>query len=287
MTVSIIISTYNRTKILDLVLDSLCLQNLSCIYEDVELIIVDDKSTEPVRDLLLKYKSKFNHPIKFIVVDSSKSKIPAHGHTPALTNNVGIRNASNDIVIIQGADVVHCASTNIVVAAGYAHGDLLVFGDVWNSSKDFTNYVLKESSNPTCPMSWNYNNWWDQPLARVSDFPRTGPYWYFMAARRDTILKIGGVDEEYLRGVFAEDDNFAYRLKMAGAREHRCDGIRALHMYHFDEKDEKHDRSSKKWLQAAQLNRSRWTEFLKNPQMIANQNYVWGSDEVVVSKEIL
>ena len=61
---SIIIPVYNSEKTLSKLLNSILEQN----FNNYEIIIINDGSVDNTEDIILSYKSKFNHYLKKIVV---------------------------------------------------------------------------------------------------------------------------------------------------------------------------------------------------------------------------
>ncbi|MCR4307721.1 MAG: hypothetical protein NUV80_04100, partial [Candidatus Berkelbacteria bacterium] len=121
--------------------------------------------------------------------------------------------------------------------------------------------------------------------------------WYICFFPRLSALAIGGVDEEYLRGVYAEDDNFKARLRMAEISElyagrRQLNGttenfIVGIHQSHLNEKElyKKQDRASNFWNNGAEINRQRWRNFCANPVMMANEGKDWGSFDYILDEK--
>lgn len=87
--VSVIIPTYNRAGIIKKSIDSV----LSQTYDDLELIIVDDGSTDETKELISSYK---DIRIKYYSYKSNKGVVYAR--------NYGMKMASGDYIAFQDSD---------------------------------------------------------------------------------------------------------------------------------------------------------------------------------------
>lgn len=87
--VSVIIPTYNRAGIIKKSIDSV----LSQTYDDLELIIVDDGSTDETKELISSYK---DNRIKYYSYMSNKGVVYAR--------NYGMKMASGDYIAFQDSD---------------------------------------------------------------------------------------------------------------------------------------------------------------------------------------
>jgi glucosyl-dolichyl phosphate glucuronosyltransferase len=94
-TISVIIATYNRYESLQKTLDSLLQQNDPGTF-DYEIIIVDNKSTDKTKELVLDYISKFNNRLRYAFE-------PQQGLSNA--RNKGISEAKGEIIAFTDDDV--------------------------------------------------------------------------------------------------------------------------------------------------------------------------------------
>jgi glycosyltransferase involved in cell wall biosynthesis len=85
--VSVIIPTYNRSQYICYAIDSVLAQT----YENIEIIVVDDGSTDDTRDILQLYDSK----IKYIFQNNSG---------PSTARNSGIKQANGDLIAFLDSD---------------------------------------------------------------------------------------------------------------------------------------------------------------------------------------
>ena len=90
-TVSIIIPTYNRAHLIDRSIQSV----LNQTYQDFELIVVDDGSTDNTEDIIRQFQEK-DKRIKYIKHDKNKGGSAAR--------NTGIKNSRGEYIAFQDSD---------------------------------------------------------------------------------------------------------------------------------------------------------------------------------------
>ena len=89
--VTIVLPTYNRSQYLVDAIDSIQAQT----YEDWELIIVDDGSTDDTQEVVERESGRLSQPIKYIYQDN---------HGPAIARNTGIDAAGGKYVAFFDSD---------------------------------------------------------------------------------------------------------------------------------------------------------------------------------------
>lgn len=89
--ISVIVSVYNEEKYLRRCLDSI----LNQTYKDIEIIIINDGSTDNSEDIILEYKEKYLDIIKYFKKNNTGI---------AETRNVGIEKAAGEYFIFVDAD---------------------------------------------------------------------------------------------------------------------------------------------------------------------------------------
>jgi len=90
-TVSVIISTYNRAYLIDRFIQSV----LNQTYQDFELIVVDDGSTDNTEDIIRQFQEK-DKRIKYIKHDKNKGG--------SAERNTGIKNSVGKYIAFQDSD---------------------------------------------------------------------------------------------------------------------------------------------------------------------------------------
>lgn len=88
--ISVIIPTYNRGKLINRAVDSV----LSQSYENLEIIVVDDCSTDNTTTMMEKYRN--NEKVKYIKLDKNAGACHAR--------NVGIKKASGEVIAFLDSD---------------------------------------------------------------------------------------------------------------------------------------------------------------------------------------
>ena len=153
--VSVIMPIYNAGKYLENTLNSVINQTIG--FENIELILVDDKSTDNSRIIVEEYSSMYSN-IKPIFLEKNSG-------CPGIPRNVGIKNATSDYImfidsddeyfpdicnklfdtiILEGADIVVCdyldtINSEDIVCSCFSDGvifssEIIYFsmGLVWN-----------------------------------------------------------------------------------------------------------------------------------------------------------
>jgi GT2 family glycosyltransferase len=196
MTTSIVISTFNRNPQLHQTLASIRRQRF-----DGEIIVVDDG------DLRHGYPSA-----KFVSENFGARWIPCRRpasqsfRNPSLPNNIGIRAASGEIVILQNAECRHDDPETIQKLTALVTPANAVFARVIALQEDGTQGMLycgKEN-------------------------PR--PYFFCGAIRGLWLWRLHGFDEDYT-GAGYDDDDLADRLAGAGV-EFVFSDVKVTHQWH-------------------------------------------------------
>ncbi len=194
--VSVVLATYNRSKLLRRCLQSLAAQEHS--GDDFEVVVVDDGSEDDTEDTVLQFKETISLPrIRYI-------RIPHVG--PAKARNIGIEQSNEDIVVFIDDDayvdknwlrkLVECFETHDVQA---------VEGAVLNTE----NRVL--------------------PLCHYTENRRGGQFLTAnMAYRRDIIKDVGMFDVQF-KYAHAEDKELACRVMKAGGKIVFCRDVIVYH----------------------------------------------------------
>jgi glycosyltransferase involved in cell wall biosynthesis len=120
---TVIIPTYNRSKLIQYSLDSIVKQNLN--LNTFEVIVVDDGSSDDTREVVLSYQDKLN--LKYFFQEDK-------GFRAALARNVGIRNTESDLCIFIDSGIMlasNCVAEHInthqrasepIAVTGYVYG---------------------------------------------------------------------------------------------------------------------------------------------------------------------
>jgi glycosyltransferase involved in cell wall biosynthesis len=199
MTLSIVIPTYNRGKVLIKCLDALFNQ----IYfpDKYEIIIIDDGSTD-----------NSNHTIKMILPHArDRIKYYEQGHKgPAAARNLAIKNASGKIVLIIGDDIIASPTLlreHMFWHERYPEESVAVLGYVtWSPEVKITPFMnWLENGGP----QFGYN-------AIENDFVDFSHFFTCnVSIKRDFLINNGLFDEDFPYAAY-EDIELGYRLQKKG-----------------------------------------------------------------------
>lgn len=143
---SVIVCVYNRASELQK-----CLEALRHCHRDGELIVVDDRSVENVRDIVERYNA-------FYVCT------PRRGG-PGAARNLGALHATGDVLMFLDADVIARSDTVRIVTQEFQNNPELtaLFGsydddpacaDFCSSFKNLLHHYVHQSSNPDAVTFW-------------------------------------------------------------------------------------------------------------------------------------
>lgn len=243
--VSVIVPTYNRSKLLDYTLNSLVLQSMS--KSDFEVIVSDDGSTDNTLEVVKKYQEKLN--LKYVFQEDK-------GYRPGSARNGGIRNSEGMVCVMVDSGVIlnsncleehyrlHVNKGPNAVAIGYVYGfdqgdgmitvlkKLIIPEDPAASirflSKDRMFYDVRDN---------HYVTYQDN----IHDLP--APWFYFwtchLSASRKQLLSVGLFDEQYDGKWGCGDNDLGYRLQQDGGRFYVLRTAKSIHYPHDTDMKEK------------------------------------------------
>jgi len=183
---SAILTVYNREY--ELLLSTL--RSLSrCDTSDLEVVIVNDRSTMDYSGVQSYLDLRFPHKKWIDLEDYEAFRLPTGHNNPAYAFNKALEAADGESVFVMSSDVI--ATPRCVHAAKRAP-----LGEaVW------TPLVIDIESG-------------QQYCGPIRLFPAP----WFLAARKQDIVDVGGWDEAYLRGMCYEDNDFIGRLMLKVGR---------------------------------------------------------------------
>jgi glycosyltransferase involved in cell wall biosynthesis len=287
MKVSVIISACNNREIFfERSLYTFNKQTLP--KNEFEILLIDDGNHQELLELCKKYHDIYGLKFQYVRIDKNKSNYPSNSFTPALTNNVGFKLAVGEVIVITGPETLQ-AENNLLIASSMISRQECAYGLVFRASKEFEQHISSDSG-------WRMRNFdflLNLPGAKAecrTCLPHPAAYNYLVAVNKTFVFQIHGIDERFLEGVCAEDDDFANRMRFLGTVpvfDHRMIGIHQNHESN-DQKDTTHNmRSTKKWAELRNHNISLMKENLIKKDPIANKNHEWGNLDTIISKEIL
>ena len=193
MKYSIIVPVFNRPDEVDELLESLCSQTL----KDFEVVIVEDGSQKPCKDVCDKYAG---------ILDLHYYNKENSG--PGQSRNYGVERAQGRYVIILDSDVVLPESylEAIDSAVGHQTSDIVAWGGPDASHPSFTPVQKAISYSMTSFFTTGGIRGGKAKLDKF--YPRS----FNMGIRRDVYQELGG----FSKMRFGEDIDFSYRIVEAG-----------------------------------------------------------------------
>jgi glycosyltransferase involved in cell wall biosynthesis len=262
--ISYCIAHKDRTDLFEINLSSLANQT----DKDFEVVIADNSSdTAPICALVKKYRELglqiqlhfVDHKLIDLKLTHSLEKI-----NPALQQNIAVRKAKGDIIVLTSPEVVN-ATTNVEQIKNQFKDGKKKFVYAWINeqpaenvkpfiSTDFSSTFLKSKYSIKCGEAvCNRSNWRDCA--------------YFLGAmRKQDFVAIQGIEELFMNGQGYEDDDFIRRVRLSGVELILDEEISGLHLCH--------PRSH--WSKLP-LNDKLFALFRDSNTLVANQGRDWGS----------
>ena len=279
--VSVLISIFNRIKFFERTLSTYAKQTLP--KNEFELVVIDDRSTDNILGLCKKYAKDYGLQFQYILFDNKKGAIKPKAFTPALSNNIGIKHARGSVIAITGPETLQ-AEKNLEISWEMANKGYCIYGDIFRSSLEFVDEISKWD----CRYA-SFSDIVKLPGAKADDSVTKGWWWYYIAVRKEHLIAIHGVDEQFMRGITGEDDNLALRMSHSGIPLRRAHDIVGIHQDHS--RDDRKDLHSfrfnrKEWRKLRAVNSRLLHKWLKNKDPVANRDIDWGSENAIIKKEI-
>ena len=193
MKYSFIVPVYNRPEEVDELLESLCSQTL----KDFEVVIVEDGSKNPCKDVCDKYADILD--LHYYYKENSG---------PGQSRNYGVERAHGDYVIILDSDVVVPADFMAAVDSSISHqpSAIVAWGGPDAAHPSFTPVQKAISYSMTSFFTTGGIRGGKAKLDKF--YPRS----FNMGIRRDVYQQLGG----FSKMRFGEDIDFSYRIVEAG-----------------------------------------------------------------------
>lgn len=194
---SIVIPVYNSQKTIVSLLTSIASSN-RIKWEEIEIIIVDDKSSDNSVEEVREYISNHFDTLSHCNIVSLK-----RNSGPAYARNIGVKYARGKIVLFFDADVVLYKNTLFEVIRSFKNDpDLYALTGVWDKRQKGQNFFPKFKA----LRDWSY--WINERNPR--------DYYYLFSTRvaaieRSLFLRLGGFDTTY-KAALVEDIELTYRI---------------------------------------------------------------------------
>lgn len=209
--ISIIIPTYRNPKYLDI-----CLQSAIEQADSVnEIIVAVDGFLEESQEVLDKYSNHIN------ILNLGQNQ----GMQTAL--NLGVMNASNEIIFIVNDDNVFCKGFDTVIKDGLGIKNVLTLNQIEPTGPGIFNFPVKDFGRT--PEEFKYQEFIEfENSIKENKLTIDGGIFPFAMQKKDYMI-VGGFDTMY-KSPFICDWDFFLKLDLNGigfTRTHRA------HLYHF------------------------------------------------------
>jgi glycosyltransferase involved in cell wall biosynthesis len=226
MKVSIVSAYYNRKHLLINTLNTI----KKTSHTDYEMIVVDDCSDDEHRIESLVYDYSFLKVIRLERKDKWYSN-------PCIPFNIGFKNVTGDVVIIQNPECLHVGDVisdvieNIEENNYFSYSCYSVNEDTTNNLKnyDLTEKNIKDNiifNNRTVGSDGD-SGWYNHPIFRPKG------YHFTSAIMKKNLDELGGFDERYAYGIGYDDDEFLRRI----SQRYNIKFIEnpfTIHQYHYN-----------------------------------------------------
>jgi glycosyltransferase involved in cell wall biosynthesis len=204
MRISVVVPVHNGAKTLDECLRAI----LASDYEDYEVVVVDDASTDGSREVAA------GHPCRLVRLEVNEGA--------ARAKNRGAREAQGEILFFTDADVMIRPDTLSTVAQDFEDQDLTGVVGLLDHRLRYEDFCSQ------------FKNLWMHYTYRRQ--PRYVGLFFTSAAaiRRDRFLDAGGFDENYEGASVTEDIEFGQRLLTTGCRVLLDQRLTVQHAKHYD-----------------------------------------------------
>jgi len=204
MKVSVVIPTYNCSRTIIKCANSLL--NIDYPKSEMEIIFVDDGSTDNTKELLKQYAQK-NNIIKFFE-QTHKG--------PASARNIGINNASGDIIVFTDSDCIVPPDWIIKLVNKFNKDIGAVGGSLKPFSLDTTSEIFEQ---------YRRDSLYGHEEHIIDALPSCN-----LAVKKEVLLKIKGFDESF-KYPSSEDYDLCYRIRDAGYKILYDPSIAILHFH--------------------------------------------------------
>jgi len=268
MKLSIPLSIHNRGALLRRALETFLWQSLPA--SEWEVILIDDRSTEDLREAYGPFLGKinlrhvyFDHTFHSIFRKRNPNWKPGDPEdwfkTPALTTNAGCYLSRAPFVGLFHPEVLHAPGNFETAVEILSKKDVYVFGKVWLGNWKTNKWL--EAHPEWSRLGWA--NFLDEvKVTSLRAFSPDELYWYCSFLPKRVVEEIGGVDFAYLSGNSYEDCDFRERVIRKRCPALWEPAIQGIHQDHSQEKE------------AHRIRNARWYESeMENEFLFRNRDF--------------
>lgn len=297
--ISIVVPIYNRANTFSYFIESLYNQT----DKDFTVIVVDNKSTDNLKDIVKNYIDK-GMDIKHYNMDASNHPIENICDNPALQINVGVNLAESDYVLINPADVLHDARnvenarriTNNFTNNNSYYAKWVKFETTGDKPDEIREELISRAKEKNYVFDMEFRKEF-----RKDDRPRGVPkssykgcdyisesnvLIYYTALLPVSVYNdLGGIDEEFLKGYAAEDGDFGRRLELSPHDVFSVPELYVIHPPHPRTESYKFTRDEIKKYEKINLATYQYNiTQAENGYYKVNEGKKWGLDSVIVER---
>lgn len=257
MKVSLVMSSFCRSKLLKLGLQSLSQQKLMI---DFEIIIVNDGIKDDTERICNLYHNRLNTKYLFTGQRNNKDIM---FRSPSIALNIGIKQATGEIIILTCPEVFHLNETIKKIITPLLINEKILSTPnfiYFDNTNKLTNGLF---NSPKIPK--NFFDIIEHSTARCK-YGRKLPL--CMGVYKKELISIGGYDEDFT-GWGADDDDIVDRLILNDLNYYYTDA-KIIHLYHKKQYNRENKNNDKDYLHNLKLFRER------KGKIIRNENREWG-----------
>jgi len=247
--------------------------------DEAELVVVVDGKFDRGKEwlALMQAYAPFFYRTVLLRMDKTLSRIPVTWNSPALGINIAIREARNELIVKTDPECLPLCNLVRWAQAVYRENRLAFCSVRMLTALETALFDMEhlQRAHPAAIAEQLV----DLPDLWYVDENHHAPYWFGAIFSRRRFINIGGVDEEFLRGFAAEDDDWAERMNRSGANYFFSDRLKILHQYHGDANKAFHLSDPHK------ANIARLLASRQQKRITANADYDWGSASVIVDRK--
>lgn len=260
---SVVLPIKNRRGLLEHGVRSLLHQDAD--KSQYEVVVVDYGSND---DPLSFLETVTDLNWQYLRIDSTKAGYTDYPYiNPALAINVGVKQAEGGIIVISCPEVIH------------ARGNMARYLEGPNDDEFWLGWVTEAHAKDVPDPPFDREALLNVAAVQGLCVPgRWVPQQYFIGVIwRETFLRIGGIDEDYMAGIAYEDEDLANRFKLTGIKPSLREEIVGIHLWH--------SRTYQGDQRRCAVN-SQLCSRKKLTQPVANVSRVWGSPSCIVNRRI-